>query len=101
MLEPAFGSDRTLRPSDDGPSRDTILRDRYRVLWDVTIDGRLARRGLGGVGARETRQQEFAKTFAMLGDEGPRVFDDWFDRIEPTHAALVAFAQAPSGARKR
>jgi hypothetical protein len=33
----------------------------------------------------------------MLGDEGPRVFDDWFDRIEPTHAALVAFAQAPNG----
>ncbi len=97
MLDPAFGYDRTLPPSDDGPSRDTILRDRYRVLWDVTIDGRLARRGHGGVGARETRRQEFAEAFAMLGDEGPRVFDDWFNRIEPTHAALVAFAQAPNG----
>jgi hypothetical protein len=97
MLDPAFGYDCSLPPSDDGPSRDTILRDRYRVLWDVTIDGRLTRRGLGGAGAREGRRQEFEATFAMLGDEGPRVFDDWFDRIEPTHAALVAFAQAPNG----
>src|SRR6266545_1015198 len=98
MLDPGFGYDRTLPPSDDGPSRDTILRARYRVLWDVTIDGRLARRGLGGAGAREARRREFDETFAMLGDEGPRVFDDWFDRVEPTHAALVAFAQSPSGA---
>jgi hypothetical protein len=98
MLDPAFGYERRLPPSDDGPSRDTILRDRYRVLWDVTIDGRLARRGLGGAGAREMRRQEFARTFAMLGAEGPRVFDDWFDRIEPRHAALVAFAQSPNGA---
>jgi hypothetical protein len=97
MLDPAFGYDRRLPPSDDGPSRDTILRDRYRVLWDVTIDGRLARRGRGGAGAREMRRQEFARTFAMLGDEGPRLFDDWFDRIEPTHASLVAFARAPNG----
>ncbi len=98
MLNPAFGYDRTLPPSDDGPSSDNILRDRYRVLWDVTIDGRLARRGRADPQARETRRQEFVATFAMLGDAGPRLFDDWFDRMEPTHRALVAFAQAPNGA---
>jgi hypothetical protein len=97
MLDPVFGYERALPPSDDGPSSDNILRDRYRVLWDVTIDGRLARRGLAGARVRETRRQEFAATFAMLGEEGPGVFDDWFDRVEPTHRALVAFAQAPNG----
>jgi hypothetical protein len=97
MLDPAFGYERTLAPSDDGPCGDNIRRDRYRVLWDVTIDGRLARRGLADARVRETRRQEFAATFAMLGDEGPRVFDDWFDRMEPTHRALAAFAQAPNG----
>lgn len=98
MLDPVFEYERALPPSDDGPSSDNILRDRYRVVWDVTIDGRLARRGLADARVRETRRQEFAATFAMLGDEGPRVFDDWFDRREPTHRALVAFAQAPNGA---
>jgi hypothetical protein len=98
MLDPAFGYERSLPASDDGPSSDNILRDRYRVLWDVTIDGRLARRGRADPTVRETRRQEFAATFAMLGDDEPRLFDDWFDRIEPTHRALVAFAQAPGGA---
>ena len=97
MLDPVFDYQRALPPSDDGPSSDNILRDRYRVLWDVTIDGRLARRGLADARVRETRRQEFTATFAMLGDEGPRAFDDWFDRIDPTHAALVAFAQTPNG----
>jgi hypothetical protein len=98
MLDPAFAYERALPPSDDGPSSDNILRDRYRVLWDVTIDGRLARRGLADARAREARRREFAATFKMLGDDGPRLFDDWFDRLEPTHPALVAFAQAPNGA---
>jgi hypothetical protein len=97
MLDPAFAYERALPPSDDGPSSDNILRDRYRVLWDVTIDGRLARHGRADARTRETRRQEFAATFAMLGDEGPRLFDDWFDRVVPTHPALVAFAQEPNG----
>jgi hypothetical protein len=97
MLDPTFKYARALPPSDDGPSADNILRDRYRVLWDVTIDGRLSRAGLVDQRARDVRRQEFTATFAMLGDEGQRVFDDWFDRIQPTHPALVAFVQEPNG----
>jgi hypothetical protein len=52
MLDPAFGYERSLPTSDDGPSADNIVRDRYRVLWDVTIDGRLARAGLAHPDAR-------------------------------------------------
>ena len=98
MLDPAFGYERALPPSDDGPSSDNILRDRYRVLWDVSIDGRLARQGLADGGARETRRREFVATFAMLGDAAPRIFDDWFDRVTPTHHTLVACALEPNGA---
>lgn len=99
MLDPAFGYERTLPHSDDGPSGDNIRRDRYRVLWDVTIDGRLTRTGLADSGAREARSREFATTFAMLGHRRESVFEEWFDRIEPTHACLVAFALAPNGSR--
>lgn len=93
MLNPAFGYQRALPPSDDGPSHDNILRDRYRVLWDVTIDGRLARTGLlGDDHVRAVRKQEFTNTFRMLGERCQEVFDEWFDRTQPSHAALVAFA---------
>jgi hypothetical protein len=97
MLDPAFGYERSLPPSDDGPSSDNIVRDRYRVLWDVTIDGRLARAGLVHDRVRAARWREFSETFAMLGDRRRDAFDDWFDRTRPTHAAMAACARAPTG----
>ena len=101
MLDPAFGYQRALPASDDGPSRDNVQRDRYRVLWDVTIDGRLARAGGDSRHpTREVRWQEFAATFSMLGDDCRRAFDEWFDNPHPTHAALAAFAMAPAGSEQ-
>jgi len=98
ILDPAFGYERTLPFSDDGPSADNILRDRYRVVWDVTIDGRLTRAGRGQLRARDTRWREFRMAYAMLADACPGVFDHWWNRPHPTHAELVAFAVAPAGA---
>src|SRR6266508_3671032 len=68
-----------------------------RVVRDVTIDGRLARAGCGSVEVRAARREEFDATFSMLGDRRRAAFDDWFDYIRPTHAALAAFARAPNG----
>jgi hypothetical protein len=97
MLDPAFGYERRLPPSDDGPSADNIVRDRYRVLWDVTIDGRLARAGLAHPNARAARSREFAAAFSMLGGRAGRTFDEWFDRVVPTHQAVATFAITPPG----
>lgn len=95
MLDPWFGYRRALPDSDDGPSADNIVRTRYRTLWDVTIDGRLARQGLSSPEVRERRAHEFAATFRMLGTETDRYFDEWFDRIDPTHEQLVRFSANP------
>lgn len=99
MLDPQFGYQRTLPPSDDGPSAGNLLRDRYRVLWDATIDGRLVRAGAIDPRARAARWREFAATFVMLGDRRQDAFDAWFDQVQPTHQAMVAFALAPDAAR--
>jgi hypothetical protein len=99
MLAPSFGYERSLPASPDGPSADNMVRDRYRVLWDVTIDGRLAGRGLAGAGVREARQREFAATFSMLGDGCHTAFDRWFEEKQPTHRELLAFATQPEGLR--
>ena len=95
MIDPGFGYERALPPSDDGPSADNILRDRYRVLWDAAIDGRLNRAGLVGAEARAARRREFAATFSMLGEQAGPAFDEWFDLIVPTHQALLGFAESP------
>jgi hypothetical protein len=98
MLNPAFGYDRALPASDGGPSADNILRDRYRVVWDATIDGRLARAGFGSPAIRDTRAREFASAFAMLGDDGRSAFETWWVADCPTHPAMVAFAVEPAHA---
>lgn len=101
MLDPAFGYERTLPPADDGPSADNILRDRYRVVWDVTIDGRLARAGRGSAGTRDARCREFREAFPMLGEGFQSAFAPWWNEPCPTHADLVAFARMPAGTDER
>jgi hypothetical protein len=94
MLDPRFGYDRRLPASDDGSTGDLVTRDRYRVLWDVTIDGRLVRAGLAQADVRARRWIEFSATFAALGDGRRAAFDDWFETTAPTHQGLLAFARA-------
>ena len=98
MLDPVFGYRKRLPVSDAGPSYDNILRNRYRVVWDTTIDGRLSRRGVAGSEVRQVRSREFRATFRMLGDRGDAVFDGWFDDDHPTHDRLVAFVLDPTSA---
>jgi hypothetical protein len=95
MLDPAFGYQRSL-PSDTGALTETTLRDRYRVLWDTTIDGRLARAGHATDRTRAVRLHEFETMFPMFGRKAPAVFDTWFDRSRPTHDDLLAFARTPT-----
>jgi len=69
MLDPAFGYERNLSAAADGPSAENIVRDHYRVLWDVTIDGRLARHGVASSGARVARWREFEELPMRRGRE--------------------------------
>src|SRR5262249_20116579 len=45
MVDPAFGYLSQLPMSGTFMSQQRIARERYRLLWDVTIDGRLTRKG--------------------------------------------------------
>ena len=97
MLDPAFGYVRELPGVEADPALVSLLRERYRVLWDATIDGRLCRDGLLGTRARAARLAEFRSTFPMLVDGAEAAFGPWFDGPRPSHAAIVAFIQEPLG----
>jgi len=97
MLDPAFGYRKELPGVERDPAGLNLLRERYRVLWDATIDGRLCREGLLGTRARAVRLSEFARAFPMLSDSAEAAFAPWFDGSRPTHAAMVAFIQEPLG----
>jgi hypothetical protein len=67
------------------------------VLWDVSVDGRLARRGHASPDARAGRWREFRAAFAELADSGATVFARLWDADRVTHAELLALA---TGARR-
>jgi hypothetical protein len=101
MLNPDFAYEPTLPQSEGGPVYDRLLRDRYRALWDATIDGRLLRRGWVSSSVRERCLRDFARAFPMLGARAveafAKAFARFFDIDQHTHAELVAFAGNPGG----
>lgn len=100
MLDPAFGYRNELPSVELDPAVLSLHRERYRVLWDTTIDGRLRRGGRLGAKARAARLAEFARAFPMLSEGAETAFAPWFDGPRPSHAAMVAFIQEPRSAPK-
>jgi hypothetical protein len=100
MLDPRFGYTPGLGPVTGGIP-DALLRERYRVLWDTVIDGRLDRLGRAAAGARAARLREFAAAFAMLGPRVEAAFERFFGAAAPTHAELMRFAVNPGGSSGR
>ncbi len=94
MLTPAFGYEPELHIPEEGMAR-RLVQDRYRVLWDITIDGRLAQEGHTPEQVRRRRLQEFARAFPMLGGAAEAHFARYFDQPNPCHTQLVACARDP------
>jgi hypothetical protein len=95
MLDPRFG----YVPGGPGLGiPDALLRERYRVLWDTCIDGRLQRLGWAPVGVHAERRREFAGTFPMLGEQLEPAFAHFFGTSALTHADLLKFATEPEAA---
>ena len=91
----SVGYAKELPVRSEDPAYANLLRERYRVVWDTTVDGRLSRSGRVGARVRAARGAEFARTFPMIGDGTDAAFATWFDQPRPSHAAIVAFIESP------
>jgi len=98
MLDPAFAYQPTLPKADSGPTYDTLITNRYRALWDVTIAGRMLRRGWCDATVRDQEINNFRHAFPMLDGGREEFFIRFFDAAEPCHKELAAFACDPRGA---
>ncbi len=99
MLDPHFAYEPWLPSSAGGPAQREPLKDRYRVLWDAYIDGRLSRLGRAPAGCRAERLDEFRRSFPTLGDRAEAAFERFFSAASLRHAELVAFALDPGSGR--
>jgi hypothetical protein len=95
MLDPPFAYEPRLPRAELGPAHERLLQDRYRVLWDTYIDGRLVRRGWAPHSVRDHRLQDFTRSFPMLGERIEEAFARFFDGPRCTHPALISFATNP------
>jgi hypothetical protein len=92
MLDPAFGYARDPALRDNDPVYEKLVRDRYRVLWNTSVDGRLRARGCLPAEFEARSRREFLAAFSMLGSEVDDRFQKLFHGPRPSHAELLSFA---------
>ncbi|MFQ5686220.1 MAG: hypothetical protein ACE5GV_06115 [Candidatus Scalindua sp.] len=79
----------------NSPMEERIMRDRYRLFWDISVDGRLTNKGLETPVSREERKREFDSFFSKI-PEGSRdmIFSKMWDAEEPmTHNRMVELSK--------
>lgn len=97
MVDPAFGYVPELDLAGRSPARQRVARERYCLLWDICIDGRLAVRGQAEPAMRSRHAAAFATMFPSWPlEQRETIFQSlWTDR-SPTHARLVSLLDDPS-----
>ena len=98
MLDSGFGYEPELPTTALSLSQHRVARERYRLCWDVSIDGRLTRRGMRTVATKEQRWVEFSAGFAFWTEARQQeVFEFLWGNLTPTHQVLVNLICDPRG----
>ncbi|HVR37144.1 MAG TPA: hypothetical protein VMS21_14975, partial [Methylomirabilota bacterium] len=96
MVDPVFAYSAQIALRVQNPTQQRIVRERYRLLWDVTIDGRLARNGREPMNHRDQHQALFNRAFSFWSEEKRRqVFDAHWEDLSPRHENILALAADP------
>lgn len=95
MLDPKFGYKPNFPKTNIGPTYERFFQERYRILWDITIDGRLHHKGWLPQSVREKHLAIFKDIFAGPHKELEKLFTYFFDKEPHTHRELVSFIQSP------
>ncbi len=100
MLDPAFGYAPTLDLPGLNGAQMRLARERYRLLWDITIDGRLAAAGRTPMQPREQHAAAFARGYSFWpNDRQTETFESLWHDAAPNHANFLALIADPRGLR--
>ncbi|MEI6566897.1 MAG: hypothetical protein WCR20_09480 [Verrucomicrobiota bacterium] len=89
MIDPGFAYAPDLHLVGPSLNQHRLARERYRALWDVSIDGRLTRLGRQTIATREQRRMEFSAAFAFWPEARQNdVFESLWSHPHPTHQIL-------------
>ena len=77
------------------PMEERIMRDRYRLFWDISVDGRLVNKGLETTATREERKKEFDSFYSKIPEETrDLIFSKMWDaEVHLTHDKMVELSK--------
>ncbi len=77
--------------------RQNLIRDRYRVLWNIFVEGRLHREGHRDPEAEARLQEQLARVFGRaVNGRAAETFARVFGAVDLTHGQMLAWAQSPA-----
>ena len=93
LLDPGFGYEGEIRLAVTSPAEENIIRNRYRLLWCLSIDARLECAGGEPLADRDSHRREFDAQYRKFS---PTIREAIFERLwrpEPlSHSLLLQMA---------
>jgi hypothetical protein len=93
MMDEKFGY--RVEDFDCSPMEERIIRDRYRLFWDIYVDGRLENKGVETTASRDDRKKELESFFSKIPEDSrDLIFKKLWDAEVPlTHDRMVEMAK--------
>jgi len=96
MVDPAFGYSPELYLPGLNRAQEAVARERYRLLWDISIDGRLCRAGHAEPRRKESHATAFASAYSFWPvPRREQVFDALWQGAIHGHAAMLELISDP------
>ena len=76
ILDPAFGYDRQAQPVGNTQAGVNLTRERYALLWAISIDARLSARFPAPEGVKDRRAKELVRAFHISDEAAKLQLDD-------------------------
>lgn len=91
MVDPEFDYEDSYIPGN--PSMKNLITARFRILWNIYVDSRLARKTLSSVMGKEARYREFDNYYRKVPDRQRRgIFEGVWKTEKFTHEELLSMA---------
>ena len=94
MLDPSFVYSPHAVLGGECEMEDNLIRDRFRILWDLYIDSRMRRMGLQTIQTIEGHKKLFEKAFVLLNEKKKeKFFESVVQRNHFTHKELLKLSR--------
>ena len=91
MMDPEFDYEDAFIPGN--PSMKNLITARFRLLWNIFVDSRLARKKIRSVMTKEARFREFDNYYRKIPEQQRRgIFEGLWNTEKLTHEELLSMA---------